>query len=454
MNKLSSSFRDPKGFIFINQGKLYRQINTSAKEDYSMLLESGLYDYLCKKELLVPHEEVSNINEGAFKTIAPLEIPFVSYPYEWSFDQLKDAALLTLRIQKIALKHNMSLKDATAYNVQFLKGKPIFIDTLSFEPYQDGKPWDAYRQFCQHFLAPLALISYRDMRLSKLLSDFIDGIPLDLAAELLPKRTKLKFSLASHIHWHAKTQGKHANKETDHKQSAKISKNGLLGIISNLQNTINKLKWNENDTEWGDYYNNTNYSDQAFQYKMQLVEDFIDCCSPSSVWDLGANDGTFSSIASKKGIATVAFDIDPIAVNKNYLKIKKDNEENMLPILMDLTNPSAGIGWAHKERDDLASRGKTDCAMALALVHHLAISNNLPLEMIAEYFAKLAEHLIIEFVPKSDSKVKILLATREDIFPNYTIEGFETAFAAYFDTVKKEEVKGSDRCLYLFKTKK
>ncbi len=453
MNKLSSSFRDPSGFMFFHQGDLYRQVNPLAKADYDLMLSSGLYDYLAKKELLIPHETVDNIHEGAYVTLKPKKLNFISYPYEWCFEQLKDAALLTLRIQKIALKHGMSLKDASAYNIQFLKGKAIFIDTLSFEAYEEGKAWDAYRQFCQHFLAPLALASYKDFRLTKLLSDFIDGIPLDLAATLLPKRTKFKFSIASHIHWHAKTQEKHASAAQDKKTKAKISKNGLLGIISNLSSTISKLKWKENETEWGDYYNNTNYSDSSFEEKKQIIKSFLEKAKPTSLWDLGANDGTFSSIGAKMGIETIAFDIDPIAVNKNYIQIRKNGEQNMLPILMDLTNPSAGIGWAHSERDNLVERSNADCIMALALVHHLAISNNLPLELIAKYFASLGKYLIIEFVPKSDSKVKTLLATREDIFPEYNYEGFEKAFSNYFNLVQKQAIEGSDRTVYLYNIK-
>lgn len=453
MNKLSSSFRDPKGFIFKHEGDLYRQINPSARDDYDSLMSGGLYSYLTDKELLVKHEEVSNINANAYKTIKPEIIDFISYPYEWCFEQLRDAALLTLRIQKIALKHGMSLKDASAYNVQFLHGKPIFIDTLSFEIYEEGKPWDAYRQFCQHFLAPLTLASYKDFRLTKLLSDFIDGIPLDLAASLLPKRTKLKFSIASHIHWHSKTQGKHADKATDHKKIAKISKTGLLGIVSNLNATIEELKWNANDTEWGDYYNNTNYSNTAFNLKKDLIRAMLSKTKAKRLWDLGANDGTFSSIGASMGMQTVAFDIDPIAVNKNYIKVRKGEGYGMLPILMDLTNPSTNLGWAHSERDSLAKRGKADCAMALALIHHLAISNNLPLGHIAGYFKELCQYLIIEFVPKSDSKVKTLLSTREDIFPDYTYEGFEKAFFADFELVEKQPIADSDRTLYLLKTK-
>ncbi|MBL4586710.1 MAG: class I SAM-dependent methyltransferase [Flavobacteriales bacterium] len=453
MNKLPSSFRDPAGFMFSVEGVVHRQINQVAKADYDLLMTSGLYDYLVKKELLIAHSEVQNVNEAAYKTIRPNQISFISYPYEWSFEQLKDAALLTLRIQKVALKHGMSLKDASAYSIQFVNGKPTFIDTLSFENYEEGKPWDAYRQFCQHFLAPLALASYKDIRLTKLLSDFIDGIPLDLAAQLLPKRTLLKFSLASHIHWHAKAQGKHADKATDQRKRAQISKTGLLGIIDNLKSAINKLKWNAGDTEWGDYYNNTNYSDSSFEEKKTIIGSFLKETQANSLWDLGANDGTFSSIGSEMGIDTIAFDIDPIAVNKNYIRIRKEKTTKMLPLLMDLTNPSADLGWGHKERDGLQTRGKADCIMALALIHHLAISNNLPLNLVAEYFSKLGNHLIIEFVPKTDSKVKTLLATRKDIFPDYTTEGFEKAFEIRYAQIRKQQIAGSDRILYLYRTK-
>ena len=451
MNKLSASFRDPAGFLFKHQGQLLRQINPIAKEDYDQFMESGLYDYLIKKGLIVGHKEVDNVNPDAYKTIQPDLIPFISYPYEWSFDQLKDAALLTLRIQKIAIKHGMSLKDASAYNVQFLGAKPIFIDSLSFEPYEEGKAWVAYKQFCQHFLAPLALASYRDFRLNRLLSDFIDGLPLDLASRLLPWRTKLKFSLASHIHWHAKAQHKHAADAKDAAKSGKISQTGLLGIVSNLESTIKKLRWKPGETEWGDYYNNTNYQDSAFAHKKELVKEFLVSSEGNVLWDLGANDGTFSSIGLDLGMQTLAFDIDPIAVNKNYVGQRTKEGKQMLPLLMDLTNPSAGIGWDHTERDSLADRGPVDCVMALALIHHLAISNNLPLERIASYFRKLGNQLIIEFVPKEDSKVQILLATREDIFPTYNVEGFEAAFSHYFSIQKKEAVKGSERTLYLMK---
>ncbi len=454
MNKLNSSFRDPAGFIFkSSDNQILRQINQIGAEEFDLLLSSGLYENLTKKGYLIAHSEVDNVHADAYKTIKPDYLPFISYPYEWSFGQLKDAALLTLYIQKAALKKGMSLKDASAYNVQFVKGKPVFIDTLSFEKYEDGKPWVAYKQFCQHFLAPLALASLTDIRCLQLLKSNIDGIPLDLASTLLPRKTKFAFSLATHIHWHAKTQQKYAGKQTNQKTGKGVSEMAMRGLIDNLINAVKRLTWNPKGTEWGEYYTFTNYSDSSFDEKKNLVSSFIDEVNPSSLWDLGANDGTFSSIGALKGIETVAFDIDPIAVEKNYRRVKQDNI-SMLPLQLDLTNPSNAIGWAHEERDSLEQRGRADVVMALALIHHISISNNVPLGKVAEYLSKLGKNVIIEFVPKEDSQVKILLATREDIFVDYDLDGFEKAFSAYFDITKKQKVGDSLRTLYLLKSKK
>lgn len=186
---LPGSFRDPSGFVFWRDGVIYRQVNAIYKEDYDHLMSSGLYKALVDAGLLIPHEEVGAepaVSDGAYKIIRPELVTFVSYPYEWSFSQLKDAALTTLRVQHESMDFGMTLKDCSAYNVQFKDGKPVFIDTLSFERYREGTPWAPYRQFCQHFLAPLALMSHRDVRLSQLLRIHVDGVPLDLASSLLP----------------------------------------------------------------------------------------------------------------------------------------------------------------------------------------------------------------------------------------------------------------------------
>lgn len=453
MKPLNSSFRDPSGFVFRRGDDIFRVVNNSYRENYDKLM-STLYPALTQAELLIPHTEVdfdTTKNTNQYKLLQAEKIPFISYPYEWSFSQYKDAALTTLAIQRKALEHGMSLKDASAYNIQFHKGKAVFIDTLSFEKYTEGSPWIAYGQFCRHFLAPLALMAYHDPRMSTMMRDYIDGIPLDLASGLLPFKSRFRLPLLLHIHVHANSQKRHANSENKAvKTNKKISHAAMQGLIDSLENGIKKLRLKTNRTEWGAYYDETILSRDYLEKKQDLVSDFIENIHPKLVWDLGANDGTFSRLSAEKAY-TIAFDIDHLAVEHNYLAIKEKGDKNLLPLLLDLTNPSPAIGWNNEERDGVFQREKPDLILALALIHHLAISNNVPLHKLATFFAQLTPQLIIEFVPKTDPRVRTLLATREDIFPDYTQEGFEAAFAEYFTIQKREKVEGTERILYLMR---
>jgi hypothetical protein len=454
---LPSSFRDPSGFLFFQNEILYRQINSEYQSTYQKLIDSGLYQALSKKGWLIPHEEMKGIESGnkdiCFLVIKPEKVGFISYPYEWSFSQLKDAALLTLKIQKIAIEKGLILKDASAYNIQFHHGKPVLIDTLSFEIYNDGKPWDAYRQFCQHFLAPLSLMSKVDIRLIQLMRVYIDGIPLDLAASLLPWSSKLNLGLMTHIQIHANAQKKYSETKVNNQQKPTVSKLGLLGLIDSLENTVQGLQWQPKGTEWAEYYDITNYSSSAFENKKTIVKDLVAQTGSKVIWDIGSNTGAFSRAAHSQNGLVVSFDIDPAAVEINYLEAKRGKETGILPLVLDLTNPSGDIGWASQERDSLTKRGPADVVLALALIHHICISNNVPLENFASYLKSIGNHLVIEFVPKEDSQVKVLLNTRKDIFPHYTIEGFESAFQPFFEVIKKVPVEGSLRVLYLMKSK-
>lgn len=419
-------------------------------------MTTGLYDELVKKRLLIGHQDADIAPErpfDAYKIIRPEEIPFITYPYEWSFSQLKQAAISTLNIESIALGYGLTLKDASAYNIQFMEGNAVLIDTLSFEKYKTGEPWIAYRQFCQHFLAPLALMAYRDIRLSQLLRIFMDGIPLDLTSSLLPKRTFTNLGILMHIHQHAKSQSKYADNHLPIGRH-NMKRNSLLGLIDSLSNTIHHIKWKPEGTEWADYYNETNYTHSGLKYKEQIVKKYLDLVKPGFVWDIGANMGLFSRIASKQGIFTVAFDVDPACVEQNYLEVVKNKEVCLLPLLLDLTNPSPAIGWENKERSTLFDRGPTDLVLALALLHHLTISNNLPFDRIAGFFANICSVLIIEFVPKEDSQVQKLLANRDDIFDKYTQENFELDFRQYFIIIRKDPIVDSLRTLYLMKVAK
>jgi len=453
---LSSSFRDPSGHLFRQEGLLFRQVNVSYKDNYDTLMGSGLYEELVAAGLMVPHEK-AHIDapdpRRAYLVIKPEIVPFISYPYEWCFGQLKDAALATLEIQRRALGSGMSLKDSSAYNIQFFEGKPVLIDTLSFEKYEEGCPWIAYGQFLRHFLAPLALMRYKDMSLSQLLRIHIDGIPVGLASTLLPALTRFRPSLFLNLHLLARSEKRYADKPVDVESARRVSKKSLLALIEGLRSAVARLKWEPEGTVWADYYDETNYSEEGLVEKGRLVGEFLDHAAPGTVWDLGANTGLFSRIASERGALVVSIDNDPACVERNYLDCIKVDEKNILPLVIDLSNPSSGIGWENRERMSLEERGPADAALALALIHHLAIANNVPLGMAAKFFSRVCEWLIIEFVPKTDSQVQRLLSSREDIFEDYTQETFEAEFSRLFTIEESVRIPSSKRTLYLMRRK-
>jgi hypothetical protein len=463
-DRIAGSFRDPSGFLFQRDGTLYRQVERSYREAYDLLMgDSGLYEELVRKGLLIPHEEVSldlaHSPSSAYRVLRPQPVGFISYPYSWSFTQLKDAALTTLLILRLAVDRGMILKDASAYNIQFHEGRPVLIDTLSFEPYTEGEPWIAYRQFCQHFLAPLLLMSQRDVRLSGLTRVHLDGIPLDLASALLPKRSWLTFSTLLHVHLHARSIRRHSDTTAGTMSGGgkggreggavgTVTRKGLLGLMDNLESAVRSLSWRPEGTEWADYEVEHNYGAEAMEEKRNIVGAMLRSIDPETVWDLGANTGAFSNLAAAQGARVVAFDVDPAAVERNYLRVKERGERRVLPLVMDLTNPSPAQGWAHEERASLGERGPADAVLALALIHHLAISNNVPLGHVAGFLARLSPALIIEFVPKSDPQVKRLLVSRRDIFSEYDQESFEREFTRHFRIAESLPVGSTGRRLY------
>jgi SAM-dependent methyltransferase len=449
------SFRDPSGFIYRRDGRLYRQIEPSFADRWAAVEASGLLRDLAADGKVLPYEEAplsQAATPTAAKVIQPAVVPFISYPYEWSFGQLRDAALLTLDLQVAALERGLTLRDASAYNVQFLGSRPVHIDHLSFEPAEAGAPWIAYRQFCEHFLGPLALMALKDIRLGRLLRTEIDGIPLDLVSRLLPTSSRFKLGLGAHVHIHARAQRRYAGAGEDAAERvATTRKVNVANLVTSLRGTVAGLSWEPTGTEWVDYDTNTSYGSEATAAKERLVAEFLARTEGRTVWDLGANTGRFSRIAAEAGRSVLSFDIDPAAVERNYRDLRSRGREDILPLVMDLADPSPALGWAHRERASLEERGPADTALALALIHHLAIGRNIPLRQIAEQLAKLAGELIIEFVPRDDVMVRRLLASREDVFSDYTPDGFRAAFAAVFEPVAQAPVEGSTRVLHLFR---
>jgi len=449
---LGSSFRDPSGFVYTRDGVLYRQVNRVFRDEYEAVAASGLYEELAGNRLLIPHRQVSlelAASDEAAAVLEPEPVPFISYPYEWSFGQLRDAALLTLELQERALVRGLTLRDASAYNVQFHRGRPVFIDTLSFEPRREGAPWMAYRQFCEHFLVPLALMSRVDVELASLLRTHLDGIPVELGSRLLGAKSWRSLGLMFHVRAHAAAQRRYRDKAPSGAAARPVNAQTLLNLVRSLRSAVDGLRWTPAGTEWAEYTSDNNYTAAAASSKRELVTELLQGRGIRTVWDLGANTGDYSRAARAVAERVVAFDVDPAAVELNYRRVRAEDETGVLPLLMDLTNPSPALGWAHGERLSLEQRGPADALLALALIHHLAIANNLPLERIAEFFARLGRTLVIEFVPKSDSQVQRMLRSRPDIFPCYTREGFEAAFGRSFRIDSAHPVTSSERVIYL-----
>jgi hypothetical protein len=450
-----ASFRDPAGLVFRRDGVLYRQIQPMAAADWEAFGSTGLYDRLVADRLVVEHESADvglSAAPGAAFVIQPRQLDFISYPYEWSFSQLKDAALLTLELQSRALDAGMRLKDASAYNVQFDAGRPILIDSLSFEVADATEPWPAYRQFCEHFLAPLALMAQRDVRCGLLLRDFIDGIPLDLAAGLLPGRSRLNLGLSAHLHLHAGAQKRAAKEpppvEGAPKPTRRMSATGQRALLDSLRRTVEGLRW-EPTGHWAGYATTTSYSDAATASKAEIVRAMLDSVAGRTAWDVGANTGVYSAMASEAGYRVIAWDQDAGSVEAHWRRVRGDGNPAILPLVLDLANPSPAIGWALAERASFLERGEPDLVMALALVHHLAIGNNVPLPAVARLFARMAPRAIVEFVPKEDPMTRRLLAARRDIFEHYSIDGFRSAFGEAFEIEREAPITDSPRTLFL-----
>lgn len=449
-----SSFRDPSGIVFKEGGAIYRQINSCYTRQYDHLMRSGLYADLTGKNMLVQHKETDKkpISDSGILVIAPQQIPFVSYPYEWAFSALKEAALLSLRIHRKALDYGMVLKDASAYNIQFMSGRPILIDTLSFDFYNDGEPWAAYGQFCRHFLAPLLLMRYVDIRLSRLMSLYIDGIPLDLASGLL--KGKGGIFTKQHIHWHSKSIADNTKESQDPDNIRKINipKKSMITLIESMILFTEDLELKDIATRWSDYETTTSYSETGAASKKEIVGKYLKRADPSTVWDFGANDGTYSRLALGQGSQVVAFDSDPAAVEKNFNTAFK-KKQRLLSLYLDLSSPSPNIGFANRERISINERQRPDCVMMLAVVHHVVISNNVPFIKLADWLSSLCRYLIIEFVPKEDPQVQQLLLGRQDIFDDYSQESFESSFGSRFHVLQKETINDSKRVLYLYECK-
>jgi len=450
--KIPGSYKDPSGYVFIKDDQIFRRINECYLDTYHQVRDSGLFQELIQKRLLIEHDEVSERDgDDRHAIIQPKKVSFISYPYEWCFSELKAAALATLEIQRLAISHGFTLKDAHGFNIQFDEGVPVLIDTLSFDRWEHG-PWDAYRQFCESFLIPLALMRYRGQQLNTLLAKFLNGIPLEIGSGLLPLRTRLSIPLLIHVHLHAgraAANNKIGSAPPMQKSSRSFSEQSMLGLCMSLEKAIRSINPPEVESVWNNYYQKSCiYSQDAFDHKKQFISSIAQEQRPSVVWDLGCNTGEFSVLAARYSDHVIAFDSDPECIERLYQHCRKEQTANILPLQMDLVNPSAALGWELQERLSIFERGGCDLMLALALIHHLCIAANIPMDYVARFFSRISNRLIVEFVPKEDPQVQVLLSSRKDIFTNYNIEAFESTFKQYFRVIRAEQLPGSHRVLY------
>ncbi|OQA77272.1 MAG: hypothetical protein BWY31_04505 [Lentisphaerae bacterium ADurb.Bin242] len=447
-HSLSASFRDPSGQVFRRDGRIFRTITPKGYADYRFWVESGLARELTDSGMIVGFTETEPLD--ADTVLALEELPFISYPYEWCFSQLRDAALLTLDVNLKLLEKGMILKDASAFNVSWRKGFPVFMDHGSFTIHPEGQPWQAYRQFVMHFLGPLLLMKEKDVRFLSCFRDHLDGIPIDFVSRCLPWTSWLRPSSLVHIHLHSRFQKHYSDSRREKGPAPSMSRKNLIAMIRCLRNDLEGMASPRPKTEWGDYYGDTNYSREAFAFKRETVECFCREIRSSRTIDLGANTGEFSRIASGCSGDVIAADIDPAAVETLYRSVRRTGEP-VYPVLQDLSNPSPGLGLFNEERGSFLARIRGDLVLGLALLHHLRIGGNWTFSQIVRLFSETAPRAVVEFVPKEDSQVQRLLRSRPDICSDWTLEETCAAFRHAYERCEVVPIPDSKRTLLLLR---
>lgn len=456
----AGSFRDPAGHVFESAGRIYRTINERARADYEAVRDKGVLASSIEAGFLIESREIekpqweTGLERAAYVVEHP-KIAFISYAYEWSFGALKAAALHHLDFQLFLLKQNAVLSDATAYNIQFIGPKPIFIDLLSVRPYREGEFWIGHRQFCEQFLNPLLLQSSLGIAHNAWYRGNLEGIPTADLARALPFSSRFSWNMLSQVILQAKLQSRATAAPDQAIQDAKktrtLSRAAYEGMLRQLRNWIATLHpADTGKTVWGDYAKDNTYTSDEAREKRAFIAEFAATTRPNVMIDIGCNTGDYSVAALEGGASyVVGFDFDQRALDLAFSRAATE-KLNYLPLWLDASNPSPDQGWMQAERAGFGKRVRVDGVIALAFEHHLAIAKNVPLPQVVEWLVERAPTGIIEFVPKSDPTVQKMLALREDIFDDYTIEAFTTALSQRGRIVKQKEVSQSGRTLFVF----
>lgn len=456
IRRIAGSYRDPSGHVFDAGDHILRSVRPPAAPEFDQVKQIGLLDRLSAEGSLLPFEIVdrqllAEAEPDAVYVLRHPRLPFVSHPYEWSFPGLRAAALLHLDIQLRALEAGVTLSDASAYNIQFIGSKPVFIDHLSFRPYREGEFWAGHRQFCDQFLNPLLLTALTGVPFQTWYRGSLDGIPSREVSPLLPRLKLFSRRMLLHVYLLGRLQGESTRRSAVQLASAGLPKRRFRKTLEDLRGWVAGLApKGSRFTEWSDYAGNTSYGDAEGVAKRAFVGEFVKATKPRMLWDLGCNTGDFSVVALGAGAETVVgFEFDHGALDAAFQRATQE-ELALLPLYLDAANPSPDQGWAQRERAGLSARRSADAVLALALVHHLAISRNIPLAEVVAWIVSLAPQGVIEFVPKVDPMVQRLLALRVDVFEDYDEAHFLSALEQGGHVVRTARVTESGRLLAWF----
>ena len=452
------SFRDRDGRVYHYQNRVFRGLSQSALKTFRQIEETMFFQNLLKAEKIIATRELKvddnplpdNIKKQWAGFLEHDLVAVISYPYEWTFSMLKSAAILQLQLVEQAVSNGYSLKDATPYNVQFVNGKPVFIDIPSFEVLEEGAPWTGYKQFCEMFLFPLLLQVYKGCNFQPFMRASIDGIGIQMAASLFGFRDRFRQGIFTHVWLQSKLDNRYGSSPKNMRSSLKAAgfkRELILVNVQKLLKLIKNLDWQASGSEWGDYKDFHNYSDADHTLKENFIREAVKAEKPKTVWDIGCNTGQFSRIAAAECEQVIATDIDHVAVERFFLD--KNTPTNILPLVQNVADPSPNWGWRNRERSDLQSRSQPDLVLCLALVHHVVITANIPLAEFIDWLANLTDSLVIEYVSRADEKVKTLLRNKEDKYQDYSREFFENNLNRHYDILKQMEVNNGNRMLYL-----
>ena len=452
------SFRDPLSRVFVDDEVIWRGLTTDALEDYEALAASTFFAAALGRGDIVATERVDDAPlPGEWAAVLRHErIGVLSYPYEWSFEMLRDAARLQLTLTRQALAESLITKDASAYNVQFVGSKPVFIDVGSFEKLRAGEPWAGYRQFCELFLNPLYVQALRDVPFQPLLRGRLDGITPGVAAAIIGSGGHLHKGVFTHVRLHARAERKYADADRERDVRAELKRAGfgrtlIDAQLRNLEKAVDRLSWKQQDSTWSSYGERGHYSDRDLDAKSAFVAATVAGIGrPGVVLDVGANDGHFSRIALDAGAeSAIAVDSDHLVVDRLYRQLREQGEPRILPLVVDLADPSPAIGWRSRERPSFVERVRPDLVLCLAVVHHLALTNNVPLDEIVAFLADFGALVVVEFPHRDDVMATRLLARkRSGLFDAYDLPTWERAVEQRFVIDERQTLPSGTRTIY------